>query len=153
MPTKLSNPADIKAAFKALADEIGPRCWSSVGIDVDGHAMLIATIWPDGISTRTNARHTISVKADTWSDLLEAARAAWAESADLHAANMIKAIALSIIALTAEHRCCTDAALRVAHERADIKRYGERAVALANEMAANGPFSIVATEGANARAA
>jgi hypothetical protein len=55
MPTKLSNPADIKAAFKALADEIGPRCWSSVGIDVDGHAMLIATIWPDGISTRTLA--------------------------------------------------------------------------------------------------
>lgn len=80
-------------------------------------------------------------------------RAKHAETRDAHDATAIRAMALKIIELTADHGECTDAALRQHFDAGDVARLGDRAAADANEIAAGGPFAIVALGGSNAEAA
>jgi hypothetical protein len=134
-------------AFRALEAEIGSQARVFCGLNRHGikSGLIDAAIYPDDIIGKTCLR----VAADNWRDLLAASREVWAEHAELHAANVVREMAIAIIALTADLGECTDAALRAKFDGADIARYGERAVEQANAIASNGPFSIIPLSGAN----
>lgn len=142
--------AEARDAFKALAREMGANAEVSVGLHINSYSIdktiLAASFWPEGLTG--NGLH-LSVKADTYRELLEAAEAEWTECSDLHASNTIRKMALAIIEITADLGECTDAALRAKFDGADVTRYGDRACEAATEMASNGPFSIVKLSGAN----
>lgn len=108
------------------------------------HVML----YPDGLC---HNRGYVSADADTFEELLAAIKALWAESADRYHAERVRKMALAIIRITAEQGICTDAALRAGEfSDSELKRYAEEAIADANEIASNGPFSIARIAGANA---
>lgn len=141
---------EAREAFTKLAAEIGSKAeiWPSlatVGRGHEGAALVDASIYPKGILERTMLR----VKGSSWRELIDNARAAWAEHSDLHAVNTIREMALAIITITADRGECTDAALRATFDAADIIRFGERACEQATAMASNGPFRIVTLAGAN----
>jgi hypothetical protein len=139
---------EARAAFTALAVEVGSK--AAIYVSLGSHAFekqaLSASIYPQGIGS---GGATLRVEADDYRALLAAAQDKWAEHSDLHATNTIRAMALAIIAITADQGECTDAALRAQFDASDVRRHGEPACEQASAMASNGPFSIVKLTGAN----
>lgn len=146
------TPSEARDAFRALQTEIGSGC-IYVSLNATARAprpALNASVYgPRGVVGEMR----FSVSADTFAELIEAVRAKHAETRDAHDATAIRAMALKIIELTADHGECTDAALRQHFDAGDVARLGDRAAADANEIAAGGPFAIVALGGSNAEAA
>lgn len=141
------TPVEAKAAFAQFRKEIGSEAWTSISLTEDTRygtpavGPLSCTIYPEGITR--SGRDTITVYADDFEPLLSAARAKWAEFAATHRKNLIRAMALEIIRVTADLGECTDASLRSARFQAeDVERYGEAACADACEIASRGPFTI-----------
>ena len=150
-----SDLVSLKAYFRALQSEIGPRCLLTVYIAPNhSDALLWANCHPRGYSTKIGTpSENFTTYADSWADLASGIRAEWAKRSDNAREQTIRAMALAIIRITADLGQCTDAALRAEFDPSDVERYGADAVAQANDMAELGPFEIVATTGANARAA
>jgi hypothetical protein len=144
-------------AFAAFAKNVGAKCEASVmlrgptpyGVVAEGQE-LIGFFRPQGNGA---SQPSFIIYAEDYGSMLAAFEAKWAEHAELHAANVERAMALAIITLTADVGECTDAALRATFSAEDIARYGERACAQATEMAGLGPFSIVTLAGANEQVA
>src|SRR3546814_3527460 len=112
--------------------------------------MFTAALYPDGIGAG-RSRNRLAAKADTLEDLLARLRALWNEAGARHRAARIRSMALAIIRITAEQGTCTDAALRAGDFTAEeVARYGADAGEAADEIASNGPFSIVSIAGPNA---
>ena len=139
--------AEARAAFRELAERIGPRCGIHPGINSHGIGVsdLHAAVYPEGIA----GSGRFNVSADSYRELIEQIEAQWEERGATYVAKTIRDMALAIISITADQGECTDAALRATFDAADVARYGERACAQATEMASNGPFSIVKLAGAN----
>lgn len=158
MTKKLSDPAEIVAAFTALREEIGPRAqvFPSVGVPsahwVNNRKPLSCGVYPAGMSGDSRDQY-FSVEADGWDELLALVRATWAERSDTYAAEKVKAMAAAIIRTTYETGGCSDAQLRAEFEAEDVKRFAARACELANEMADKGPFTVTVAAGANDEAA
>lgn len=146
---------EARKAFDALALKVGSKANFSIHLNTRSYGTrdeeaLSATLYPkDSYSTGS----LFSVKADTWETLLAAADAAWVEHCDEHKRRTILDMAVSIIRTTDEHGHCSDQMLRVEFTPGDVKRFGADACLKANEMAGRGPFAIIETTGANARAA
>lgn len=142
------TPKEFKVAITALAKEIGPRAelWASIGIE--GDHPLTASVYPTGMCG--SAGCAFRVEADDFDELIVTLRTKWAEHKDRYHAEMVRKMALEIIRLTAEHGECTDAALRAVFNPGDVAFFGPDAIADANKIASNGPFSITAVKGANA---
>lgn len=148
------TPAELKVTFNVLAKEIGPKCLLSVYVGISfADKPLYVSVQPKGYSAGGKAEETFSVQADTWADLIAEVRTEWAKRSDNSRAQTIRDMALAIIRITADLGQCTDAALRAEFDPTDVERYGAEAIISADEMASNGPFSIVATVGANAKKA
>lgn len=142
------TPLEIKNELIALRSEVGSKAYISVDISPHNAEAVSGCIYPTGIGTN-GAR--LSVRGHDWREIIDQMRAAWVAHRDQHTAQMIKDMALEIIRITAEHDECTDAALRAGKfSDADVTRLGDQACAYATEIAANGPFTIVAMRGANA---
>lgn len=139
------TPAEADKAFLAFAAEIGSNAHIFVHLSRGGAGAMRCSLNPKGIVDRW----TISAQANDFADLLEAIREAWANNSEAHALKIVREMALAIIDLTDQIGECTDASLRARFDAADVTRYAAHAVAAANEMAGNGPFSIVALAGAN----
>jgi hypothetical protein len=153
-PTAEPTPAELKATFAALAKEIGPRCELSVNVaPAHSEKPLWGYCLPRGYGKFGAPTDAFSVFADTWSDLTAGIRTEWAKRSDNAREQTVKDMALAIIRITADLGQCADAALRAEFDATDVERYGADAVARANDMAELGPFEIVPTSGANARAA
>lgn len=134
-------PSELLAGLKELAAEVGPHALANIylaeGEYMSGHAT--ASLRPEGTLGKVN----LSIKFSAWDEILPGLRAAWDEHRELHESNVIKAMAVAVITLTAEHGECSDSALRAEFTQQDIDRYGDRAAALATDMGGNGPFEIV----------
>lgn len=142
---------EIRDDFLAFAKSCSPKCEVFASLSTyGGPGVVTAQFYPSGMIGHTS----FHFEADDWIDLKAQMVAKWAEHSDTHATNLIRNMALQIISITADQGECTDAALRGAKfEAADVAFYGERACAEAERIASCGPFSIVTTSGANARAA
>jgi hypothetical protein len=140
------SPLEIQSHLKALAAHVGPKADVSVfmGLRWD-HATL--TILPSGDFIKDKAR--FSIEGTDWEELFRDAYAKWDEVSGVYDAKIVRDMALAIIRLTAELGKCSDGALRMEFAAEDIAKFGDRAAASANEMAANGPFSIVKTGDGN----
>ena len=147
------TPAEIRQACIDLAAKVGPK--ADVRVDIrkpyrfaPSKELISGWLYPNGIGDGGS----ISVQADDWFEVFNLLSAKWDEVSADHARATIREIALKIIAITADTGACTDAELRQHFAAEDIERFGDRAVEQANEMADKGPFSIIATTGANAPA-
>lgn len=141
--------AEAREAFRAIAAEMGGQAYLSASIIIQGSPMLVAGLYPKGL-TGPEAFH---VHADTWADLAAKAREVWAEKSDLYTATTKRAMALKIIEITADIGECTDAALRATFGADEVERFADAAAEQANALAAGGPFSVTITTNTNARAA
>lgn len=139
------TPLEIHEAMKAIVDEVDLVSTASVVVNDSSKPEGTATLL---LYIRGNDH--LSVRADNWPELFRSARAKLLEAVDRLHGEVVKKLALAIIRITHEQGECTDQALRVEFGQQDIDRYGEEAVAAADQMASNGPFRIVATAGANA---
>lgn len=150
-PATPMTAAQAVKAFDKFALKIGTKArWSVYLSDYSREHSLRAAVYADD---RFSAGAIFSVHGETFEELLSAAEEAWAEHSEQHTRTTIRDMALAIIRLTDEFGSCSDQMLRVEFSASDVKRLGEQACAKAAEMAARGPFSIVATTGANALAA
>ncbi len=148
---------DALKAFNKLATKVGPKAEFSiylnnrhyVSLPKDEGALKAALSSTGSYSSGS----LFCCDADTWEDLLKIAETKWEEHCDEHRRRTILDMAVAIIRITDEHGRCSDQMLRVEFAPGDVKRFGSDACAKANEMAGRGPFSIVETVGANARAA
>lgn len=146
------TPRDYEKAIRSFQSKIGPRANVSTFINSGENGPLYAAVYPTGNYSKGAV---FSVHAETFSELLAAVTAKWAEYEEAHRVRTIRKMALAIIRITAELGECTDAALRNCGEfdPGQISAYGEQACADANDIAGKGPFSIVVMGGANAEAA
>ncbi len=138
---------EAREALRDFARTVGLKCQVYPSLSHgQGGPPLLALIYTHGIC---GGGAQLNVEGDSYRELLAACEAKWAEHSDLHAANVIREMALAIIALTADQGECTDSALRGKFDAADVTRYGDRACEQATAMVSNGPFSIVKLAGAN----
>lgn len=145
------TPQEIKAAVMALRKEVGPNSYVDGTISSDKYRdeIIMFVLYPDGIGGVSNTR--LTTFADTWEEGLEKLRTQWVEYSERHRAERVRKMALEIIRITAEQGACTDAALRAGDfTDEEVNRYSEDAIADANTIASNGPFSVVKLSGANA---
>lgn len=143
------TPAEIQRALHELQTEVGPR--ADLYIHVGHHASvspLYGALYPVGIVDHD----IIRASGADWAEVIDDLRRQWLARREQTISKLIEAMALEIIRLTSAQGECTDAALRANDKisQHDIDEYGARACVLANTMAGRGPFSIVATRGANA---
>lgn len=144
------TPEQIIQACKELAAKIGPAADVSIGMN-NRHG-LSGYIYTTGITGDRKDPQSFSVgayNASSFEDCLEQLEAEWRKEKDKRADRTLEEMALEIIRLTAEFGECTDAGLRAKFGPL-VAEMSEAAVSRANEMAANGPFKIVAMRGANA---
>jgi len=145
------TPTEIKAALKAIAVDAGPKAYASIDISADSRATISAGLYPEGI---TGHSMCIRVEADDFSEVIDKLNRAWEARRDLQDKQTIRKMALSVIEISTDHGECSDAALRGAgFSQRQIDAMGATACSEATRLAAGGPFSIVATIGANAAAA
>lgn len=138
--------AEAKEAFAAFCSTVSSKAEIHVYLGLRrSTGALRAALSPKGLLDRWS----IDASGDTYVELLQAIEAAWADNSESHALKIVREMALAIIEITDSLGQCTDAALRAKFDAADVARYGEHATAAANEMASNGPFSIVTLVGAN----
>ena len=133
-----------------LAEKVGPK--AEVNVDVSNCQGLHGSLYTKGIASNRDDVAAFSVyihNADGYAALLVGLEREWLRERDKRAGRITEQVALEIIRVTAEFGECTDAALR-AKFGPNFTEYADAAIERANEMAANGPFSIVEMRGANA---
>lgn len=150
------NAREIQDAADKLVSEIGPLAdlsfWVSsksqyLSDDTEKTNPVTVMLYPDG--TGSDAPH-LMVHEKTFELAFEAIRAKWEKYSAVHKSRIIRKMALAIIEITADQGACSEAALRSAKfSDEEIKFYGAKAAADADEIAAGGPFKIVPTENAN----
>jgi hypothetical protein len=147
------TPTEIRDRCKAMAKDVGPHALVTVSVNVksyDPKEPLSASLyayWP--------ARYEadVSVNGDDWETLFAELGAKWTAFQSEYRTRVTRDMALEIIRMTAERGQCTDSNLRAKFRPEDVAQFGESACIVANGMAANGPFVITATTGANAQGA
>lgn len=147
------TPIEIRNALDALAAEIGPKAYISLDIKCGSSypEPISGWLYPDGI---TGNGISIRVGAYDYAEALRKLEAAWVEKRALRDKGTVRKMALAIIEISTDQGECSDAALRGAgFSQREIDAMGALACAEATRLAAGGPFSIIATRGANAEAA
>lgn len=145
------TPVEARKAFQDFQKSVGQEAHVSLFMNVDyfyREKAIGVFLYPLGM---THKRGHVRADGDTFEEALDAIKAVWADAGDRYRAERIRKMALAIIRITAEQGACTDAALRADEFTDDeVGRYSEDAVADANAIASNGPFSIQRIAGANA---
>jgi len=146
------TPTEIAIALAAIRAEGSKNAYVSVGISVSANRsrpVVMASFYPDDII----GRHHVDAEGDSFEEAIAGLRKAWDDAKHLADKNTIRKMALAIIEITGDQGACSDAALRGrGFYQPQIDRCGPLACEEATRLAAGGPFSIVATVGANARA-
>lgn len=112
-------------------------------------------IYPTRASCMVYLKHATSSciirSAPDWREAIAAAKEAAEAALGARDETLIKNMALDIIRITHESGTCSDAQLRRmgAFIQAEIIRVGEAAVALANKMAGNRPYTLTVSTGEN----
>jgi len=136
--------AEIRAQLATLKAEVGSKAEVSFTVGLDSHSAYVY-LAPEGIL----GKRRLIEHGNSFEECFEKVTTRWRECAESCRAETVKKMALAIIRLTAELGECSDAALRAEFDSTEVSRYGQEACELANKMAANGPFKIVATAGDN----
>lgn len=140
------DPKVIHASLLSLRQEIGGDAILIVRVDSDGD-LAHGSLYPNGICEDPS----FHVRSETFAGVLDALRAEWVGYCGQHEADTIKKMALTIIRITSERSRCVDGDLRAeGFDAATVVRWGALACAKADEMAGNGPFSIITIQNANA---
>lgn len=144
------TPAELKAACKALAAMVAhPKAWVHASVSQDSRGSV--AIYTRGACPDRGdvSAFTIRVEGTDWAAMFADAEAKWRVESEKRNGRLVEEMALEIIRLTAEFGQCSDAALRAKYGPL-VATLSDAAVSRANEMAANGPFSVVRLAAANA---
>lgn len=141
----------IKSRLTALRTKIGPNADLSVRIDADqwrpaDGGEVVATAYPYGITKS----QPLCAQGHSFAEAISNLEALWEKHSAEHRVQTTRAIALAIIRITSELGRCTDAALRAEFDPGAVKRWGDDACKMADDMAGRGPFKIVKAAKANA---
>jgi hypothetical protein len=140
------TPTEIRDALRLLQKRVGDHAYINLTVRAEYHEKPVyGVIYPNGITNDPCLR----IGADDWQEAITLLNEEWNNSRDRLQTETIKRMALAIIRLTAEQGECTDRALRCEFDAGDVTAFGERAVEMADQMAANGPFKVVRTAEAN----
>lgn len=139
--------SEINRSLAAFSKSVGPKAWVSLSIDDHvSESPISLSVYPEGICATCAMR----VTANSWEELFHLAVEQWAIRKVDFEDRISREMALEVIRITVQFGACTDAALRGdKYTAAQVTLYGARAVILANEMAATGPFEIVAADARN----
>lgn len=140
------TPKQFLAEVTAFAAEIGPSAMVSATTTSGAKHALTASVyvcWPRDYNA------AFSIEADDFPEMLTALREKWAAHYADYSKQTIHKMALAVISITSTTGTCSDAALRGKFTTEQIAAFSASAVVHANEIAANGPFSIVTVAGAN----
>lgn len=142
------TPLEIYDALGKFTRSVGPRAEATVGVYQFGTKGLAHLhLYPNGLGNSKG----LELEAASWEELFAKAETAWPGVCARKRAEAIRNMALAIIKITADKGACSDFALRAdKFSQEEIDLYSEEAIADANAIASNGPFSIVRTEKANA---
>ena len=139
--------AAIQARMDALRKTVGPKAQVSLvmtnGFYSDSFVSVL--IYPSDMM-----RDPIHANGDSFEDVFRNADEIVAKHAENFARETVRKLAIAVIRITHETGGCTDAQLRGDGFHADeVTRFCEAAVALANQMAEAGPFTVTTTSGSN----
>jgi hypothetical protein len=150
-PPETITAREYRDAVNLLRAEMGPRALISTFV-MEGDEPMYCAVYPTG---DVCSGPEFTIRGETFAALLAALREKIVAHAETYRLRTIRKMALAIIRITAELGECTDAALRNCGEfdPDQVKAYGEQACSDANEIAGKGPFTIVASGGANVEAA
>ncbi|MDO9416993.1 hypothetical protein [Pararhizobium sp.] len=146
----MQSMKEIREACSALAAKVGAKAY--VSLSVSNQYEVFASLYTKGITQNMGDASAFSLTANGSDDpfeLLEKLEHLWVAESDKRGVRLIEEMALEIIRLTAEFGSCTDAALRAKYGE-NVAKHSSAAIAKANEMASNGPFSIEVMAGRNA---
>jgi hypothetical protein len=144
------TPKEAQTFCKALQKEVGGDFYVSIHVNC---SLYGGDLPPLGgtIKAYHASKAVVDCNADDLRTLTDRMRASWDASLAVQRAERLKAMALSIIAITDETGGCTEAALRLAgYSAVEIATLADEATAKANEMAGRGPFSIERSANCNA---
>lgn len=136
------KPSHIVSLGRAFEKIVSPNAQLYIHITTSHDAPISAMCYVDGIGRSDDRR--FGVEADDWETLFELLNKRWREYSSTYEAEIVRKIALEIIRITADRGECTEAALRACRNisQEEIERFLDRAVADANAIASNGPFSV-----------
>ena len=144
------TPTELQNALNEFAKGVSPKADIFIYVKTGSGSPLAVSLYPKGIG----ADERMAVDAAHWLDVIPAISAAWEERRATSERETTRRMALAIIRITADCDGCSDAALRADNfDDSEIAALGAAAIEVANEMAANGPFSIVPVAQSNAMAA
>lgn len=146
----LAKTATLKDVGMFMSDfrkEAGPQCDVYASVNPDGTCDFSAYLL--GLTRSSEGTIRTSHKSP-WAEASAELLQIWEAQRANHRSVKLRKMALDIIQITADQGSCTDRALRMNFDQSEIDSLGKDAAALATEMAANGPFSIVVTAQANA---
>ena len=147
------TPTELRDALVEFMRGVGPRAEAYASINsysTRKEALLSVRMWPKGMA----GKECLTADVNDWADVIPAISAAWEKRRTTSERETTRRMALAIIRITADCDGCSDAALRADNfDDSEIAALGAAAIEVANEMAANGPFSIVPVAQSNAMAA
>lgn len=150
------TPASLRADLSAFQKKVGKKASISCGLTFYDAPPICVYLYPWGLASSQKLRGLsipdyISISCDLWEEVLPALESKWQEVYGHFEQARTRQLAFHIIEITALKGHCTTAALCAedfTHE--EIEQLESEAIALANEMASNGPFSIEKTPHTNA---
>jgi len=136
-----------------LAREVGPNAEVSMyfGSRVTyGDSSASISIYPEGLirSDRDAVVRVYAEENETAESLFRKARSQWEGHKATYAQQTVEEMALEIIRIQSLFGSCTDTALRPKFG-SNVALYAKAAADKANQMAADGPFTVLMTSGAN----
>ncbi len=146
----LAANATLKDVGKFMSEfrrAVGTNCDVYASVNSDGTCEFSAYLMGIGRSSEGTIR---TEHKATWAEASAELLHQWEAQRANHRSVKLRKMAVEIIQITADQGECTDRALRLNFDQAEIDAFGPDAAALATEMAGNGPFSIVTTAKANA---
>ena len=144
------TPNELRTACIELAAKVGhPKAYVSANISCESSGYV--SIYTRGICAERGDVSAFSVSASgaDWPAMFADAEAKWRVESEKRNGRLVEEMAIEIIRLTAEFGQSSDAALRAKYGPL-VATLSDAAVSRANEMAANGPFSVVRLAAANA---
>lgn len=131
---------EVYSALNELQKRVGPNAYVTLSITAKNGATVNVSIYPRGI---LRSGEPIRAEGSSFEAALTAANNVWNDYHAKFHRDTIRRMALKIVDLTHANGTCERSALRMDFTDDTIKQLGDEACALAGEMAAGAPYSII----------
>jgi hypothetical protein len=139
------TPTEILSRIRELKSTMSPD--AEISMMIGSYVGSYVSVYPEGYGL---GKTTKTFDFSSFKDVFDDITAWWADEKTSIYDVVIKKMALAIIRITNDQGECSDAALRMEFSDFYVRLLGTEAEAKANDMAQNGPFTIINTDLSNA---